>query len=146
MLSVKINQDIEQYQEPVAFGLNAKQSIAALLAIFTCGGIACLLYFVAGLSREISIYVALPFCVPIMLPVLNKNHGLTVTQQLRGSNRKKRVLAYGAVIPEKEIRKESRTDGKSEREQKRGKERGKKPGKAAEKENSKKRPLFARQK
>lgn len=134
MLSVNINRDIEQYQEPVAFGLNAKQSIAALLAVLTGIGITCLLYYVVGFSMEVSIYISLPFCVPIMLPALNKNHGLTVKEQICRSNRKKSVLAYSAVVSEEKNMKERHKDGRRKRGQKREDAR-------KNKESSEKRPL-----
>lgn len=97
MLSVNINQDVEQYQESVAFGLNARQTVAALLAILVGAGITCLLYFRFGISMQLSIYAALPFCIPIMLPVMGKQYGLTVTERIRQSNRKKRILTYSAM-------------------------------------------------
>lgn len=97
MLSVNINQDVEQYQESVAFGLNAKQTTAALMALIVGIGITCLLYFAMGFSMEVSIYASLPFCIPIMLPALGKKYGLTVTEQIRQSNKKKRMIAYKVV-------------------------------------------------
>lgn len=109
MLSVNINRDIEQYREPVAFGMDAKQTIAAIRAIIAVMGLVCLFRFVCGMSIELSIYLSLPVCVPIMLPALGKKHGLTVMDQFRGNNKRKNVLAYEAKMPIE--RKEMQKDG-----------------------------------
>lgn len=104
MLSININQDVEQYQEAVVFGLNAKQTIAALLTLAAGVGITCLLYFGAGLPMEISIYACIPICVPIMLPALGKQYGLTVMERVKQSNKRKKVLVYSAgTVPCKKV-------------------------------------------
>lgn len=99
MLSININQNVEQYREPVAFGLDAKQTLAAFFAIMCGVAITCLLHLACGLPIEISIWLSLPVCVPIMLPALGKKHGLTVVEQFRGSNKRRNVLAYEAKMP-----------------------------------------------
>lgn len=97
MLSVNINRDVEQYQESVFLGLGGKQAVSVLLGLAAGVGTACLLYFIIGLPMQISIYISLPVCVPIVLPALGKKYGLTVTERIRQSNKKKRVLVYRAV-------------------------------------------------
>lgn len=138
MLSVNINQDVEKYQETIAFGLNAKQTIAALLALAAGVGITCLLYFGAGLPVEVSIYVSLPICVPIMLPALGKQYGLTLMERVKQSNKRKKVLVYSMETltykrgsEEKESREEKRLKG------------GSKNRNGKEKKNKKKRPFPA---
>lgn len=136
MLSVNINRDVEQYEETVAFGLNASQAIAAVLAIILCAGITCLLHFGAGLSAGISIYISLPFCIPVMLPTLGRRHGLTVTEQIRKTNKRKNVLAYAAVIPE----------GQEDRERQKNDAERKNKGNRKEKKNPKTRQVPKNQK
>lgn len=101
-MSININRDVEQYQESVVFGLNAKQAVAALLALAVGTGMTCALYFAACLPIQVSIYLSLPFCIPILLPVLGTQYGLTVAERIRQSNKRKRVLSYGAVPVKKE--------------------------------------------
>lgn len=114
MLSVNINRDVEQYQESVAFGLNARQSIFALLTIIVGVAVTCLLHFLIGLPMEVSIYISLPICMPVMLPALGKNHGISVAEQLKQSNKHKKVLAYAAAIPEE--RKDKQIDEEKEKQ------------------------------
>lgn len=97
MLSVNINRDVEQYQESVFLGLGGKQAVSVLLGLAAGVGSACLLYFIIGLPMQVSIYISLPVCVPIVLPALGKKYGLTVTERIMQSNKKKRVLVYRAV-------------------------------------------------
>lgn len=106
MLSININRDVEQYQESVFFGLNGKQAGTVLLTLAAGVGITCLLYFGIGLSMQVSIYVSLPVCVPIMLPALGKQYGLTVTERIMQSNKRRRVLSYASVPMPKEQQKE----------------------------------------
>lgn len=135
MLSVNINRDVEQYQESVAFGLNARQSIFALLTLIVGVSVTCLLHFIIELPMEASIYISLPFCMPVMLPALGKNHGISVAEQLKQSNKHKKVLAYAAVIPEE--RKDKQIDEEKEKYSKEDKRfRRKKAQK-----NSKERPF-----
>lgn len=128
MLSVNINQDVEQYQEAVVFGLNARQTAGALLAVLVGAGITCLLYFRFGLSMQISIYTALPFCIPVMLPVMGKQYGLTVPERIRQSNRKKQVLTYKALSEVKKkgkfIQDRQASGEKGDRKKKNGNQKG----------------------
>ncbi|MGN0141695.1 MAG: PrgI family protein [Roseburia sp.] len=102
MLSININRDVEQYQESIAFGLNGKQFLAAVGTLIVGVSIVCILYFGAGLSMDISIYAAIPFCIPLMLPVLKNRDGVSMLEQMKMSGRKKRILLYRA----------DKTDGK----------------------------------
>lgn len=99
MLSVNINQNVEQYRETVAFGLDSKQTWAAIKAIAAGVALMCLLHFGIGLPIEVSIWLALPVCVPIMLPALQKKYGLTVTEQFKEANKRKRELIYASRMP-----------------------------------------------
>ncbi|MBP3488812.1 MAG: PrgI family protein [Roseburia sp.] len=140
MLSININQNVEQYREPVAFGLDAKQTLAAFFAIMCGVAITCLLHFVCGLPIEISIWLSLPVCVPIMLPVLGKKHGLTVVEQFRGSNKRTNVLAYEAKLPGE--RKDIQKDGSTAKTQRTKRDKRRKE----KKKNAKTRSVSANQK
>ena len=113
MLSVNINQNVEQYRETVAFGLDSKQTWAAIKAIAAGVALMCLLHFGIGLPIEVSIWLALPVCVPIMLPALQKKYGLTVTEQFKEANRRKSELVYASRMPveRKEIHKNEAKTG-----------------------------------
>lgn len=102
MLSVNINRDVEQYEETIAFGLNASQTIAAIISIIVCIVVTCLLHFILGLSMGISIYLSLPACLFIMLPTLGRRNGLTVIEQIKKTNQKKDVLLYDSGIQKKQ--------------------------------------------
>lgn len=97
MLSININQDVEQYQEPVAAGMNAKQTIAAILSIAAAALVTCIVYFGFGIPLKAAIYIAIPVCVPIMLPALGKQYGLTVMERFQGSNKRKQVVAFATT-------------------------------------------------
>ncbi len=97
MLSININQDVEQYQEPVAAGMNAKQTIAVILSIAAAALVTCIAYFGFGIPLKVAIYIAIPVCVPIMLPALGKQYGLTVMERFRGSNKRKQVVAFATT-------------------------------------------------
>ncbi len=60
MLSVNMNQDVEKYQESVAAGLNAQQTIAAILALAVSTCVICILYFGFDLPLVIDVYIAIP--------------------------------------------------------------------------------------
>lgn len=102
MLSVNINRDVEQYEETIAFGLNASQTIAAIISIIVCIVVTCLLHFILGISTGISIYLSLPACLFIMLPTLGRRNGLTVIEQIKKTNQKKDVLLYDSGIQKKQ--------------------------------------------
>lgn len=102
MLSVNINRDVEQYEETIAFGLNASQTIAAIISIIVCIVVTCLLHFILGLSMGISIYLSLSACLFIMLPTLGRRNGLTVIEQIKKTNQKKDVLLYDSGIQKKQ--------------------------------------------
>lgn len=106
MLSVNMNQDVEKYQESVAAGLNAKQTIAALLALIVGTCIICILYFAFELPLVIDIYIAIPVCIPIILPALGRQYGLSVMERIRQSNKRKRVILFCAAY-EKAIMKKT---------------------------------------
>lgn len=97
MLSININQDVEQYQETVAAGMNAKQTIAAAAAMAAVAMVVCIAHFVFAIPFETAIYIGIPVCIPIMLPALGKQYGLTVMERVRGSNKRKQVVAFAAT-------------------------------------------------
>ena len=126
MLSVNMNQDVEKYQESVAAGLNAQQTIAALLALAAGTCVICILYFCFGLPLVIDIYVAIPVCVPIILPALGRQYGLSVTERIKQSNKKKQVLLFYSMREHTNMKKTGRnhlekggekTDGKKQNKQ-----------------------------
>lgn len=115
MLSVTINYDVEQYQESVIAGLNAKQTIAALLALAAGTGIVCLLNFGFGLPLDTSIYIAMPFCIPIVLPALGKQYGLSVWDRiLHGCHGGRKKLIYQSAEAQNHtlVKKEKSVEGR----------------------------------
>ena len=94
MLSVNMNQDVEKYQESVAAGLNAQQTIAAILALAVSTCVICILYFGFDLPLVIDVYIAIPVCIPIILPALGRQYGLSVTDRIKQSNKRKRVILF----------------------------------------------------
>ncbi len=134
MLSINMNQDVEQYQEPVVAGFNARQTIYGLLALAAGSALVCILYFVCKVPLIGGIYAAMPLCAVIMLPALGKQYGLTVTERIRGSNRRGRVLLYGSTAVDS--KKENGKDAKSVKERK----------KKQKKENQKKGTFLKNQK
>lgn len=104
MLSITINYDVEQYQESVLAGLNARQTLAAVLALMTGTGLVCLLSFRFGLPVDMSIYISMPFCIPIILPALGRKNGLTIWQRFaRGSFHRRKKLLYGSTESRNEL-------------------------------------------
>lgn len=97
MLSVTINRDVEQYQESVLFGLSAGQAAAVFSAIAAGLLMVALLYFGFGIPVEAGIYASLPVCIPLLLPAFGKKYGLSVTERIRESNKRKKVLFYQAA-------------------------------------------------
>lgn len=118
MLSININRDVEQYQETVFMGLNAGQTISALVTLLGGVGMICLCHYVAGISLQISIYLTTPFCIALFLPSLKTKEGLSMAELIRKSGRGKKKLLYKTtdvsryrVVPqEKEIRKGKRNE------------------------------------
>lgn len=96
MLSVNINQDVEQYQETVIAGLNGKQAIAVLLALAAGTAVVCGLYMGLGVPLEIAVYIAIPVCTPFILSVFGSRYGLSTTERIHGNNKRKQVLLYDA--------------------------------------------------
>ncbi len=96
MLSVNINQDVEQYQETVLAGLNAKQAIAVLFALAAGTAVVCGLYFGFGVPVEIAVYVAIPVCTPFILSVFGSRYGLSTPERMIQANKRKQVLLYDA--------------------------------------------------
>lgn len=109
MLSINMNQDVEQYQESVAAGLNAKQTIAAILAMVVVAVVTCILSFGIGLSLNTAVFLAVPVSVPVILPAMGKQYGLTVMERFKGSNKRKQVIAYAVThtLPMTEHRQET---------------------------------------
>lgn len=119
MLSININQDVEQYQETVAAGMNAKQTIAAILSILAAALVVCIAYFGFGIPLKAAIYIAIPVCVPIMLPALGKQYGLTVMERFKGSNRRKHVVAFATTRSLQITKTTQESDGKNAERKKR---------------------------
>lgn len=95
MLSVNINRDVEQYQESVMAGMNAKQTIAVLAAVLVGAGVVCFSYFVIRVPIEIAVYLALPFCAPIILSVFGKDGDITIWEKMKGVGKKQ--FFYGST-------------------------------------------------
>ena len=94
MLSVNMNQDVEKYQESVAAGLNAQQTIAAILALAVSTCVICILYFGFDLPLVIDVYIAIPVCIPIILPALGRQYGLSVTDRIKQVIREKGLYCF----------------------------------------------------
>ena len=93
MLSVNMNQDVEKYQESVAAGLNAQQTIAAILALAVSTCVICILYFGFDLPLVIDVYIAIPVCIPIILPALGSSM-ISVTDGLNRVIREKGLYCF----------------------------------------------------
>lgn len=94
MLSININQDVEQYQESVVLGLNAPQTIAGIITLVVGIGVTCLLHIGFGMAVEESAYISVPFCVLTILPVLKTQDGMRITERLKKSHQRKQILLY----------------------------------------------------
>lgn len=95
MLSVNINRDVEQYQESVMAGMNAKQTIAILAALLIGAGAVCFGYFFLGIPIEMAVYLAVPFSAPIILSVFGKDGDITIWEKIRGAGKKQ--FFYGST-------------------------------------------------
>lgn len=116
MLSVNMNQDVEKYQEFVAAGLNAQQTIAAILALAVSTCVICILYFGFDLPLVIDVYIAIPVCIPIILPALGRQYGLSVTDRIKQSNKRKRVILFYSWKEETIKKRNEKTPEKKRRE------------------------------
>ena len=116
MLSVNMNQDVEKYQESVAAGLNAQQTIAAILALAVSTCVICILYFGFDLPLVIDVYIAIPVCIPIILPALGRQYGLSVTDRIKQSNKRTRVILFYSWKEETIKKRNEKTPEKKRRE------------------------------
>lgn len=126
MLSVNMNQDVEKYQESVAAGLNAKQTIAVILALIVGTAVICLLYYGFGIPLVIDIYITIPVCIPIILPALGRQYGLSVTERIRQSNKKKRVVLFCAAKERTNFKKNKQKKSVKKKEKAYGKKQSEK--------------------
>ena len=110
MLSVNMNQDVEKYQESVAAGLNAQQTIAAILALAVSTCVICILYFGFDLP------IVMDVCIPIILPALGRQYGLSVTDRIKQSNKRKRVILFYSWKEETIKKRNEKTPEKKRRE------------------------------
>lgn len=82
-LTIDMCRDVENYEEGVVMGLNAKKSICVIIAAFTGAGIVALFYKVFKWSLLVSVYAMIPFCGVIILSGFYTSNGLTFWQMIR---------------------------------------------------------------
>lgn len=71
---IKMNEDVESYQETVALGLTGKQLIFSAVAVLTGAGIVLCLFQKIGIMA--SCYLATPFVIPIALMGFYEYNGM----------------------------------------------------------------------
>lgn len=102
MLSVNINRDVEQYQESVLLGLNARQTVSALVTLLGGVGIIAACHYLAGISLQTGVYLAMPVCILLFLPALKTKEGIPVTELVKRSGQRRRKLLYKSVDVKKQ--------------------------------------------
>ena len=102
MLSVNINRDVEQYQESVLLGLNARQTVSALVTLLGGVGIIAACHYLAGISLQTGVYLAMPVCILLFLPALKTKEGIPVTELVKRSGQRRRKLLYKSMDVKKQ--------------------------------------------
>lgn len=77
MLSVDVNQNIEKYQESVVAGMNFRETITAIIAVFVGTSIILLCVFLFKIPLIFSVYLSFPFMVPVVLTGFGKKNGMS---------------------------------------------------------------------
>lgn len=95
MLSININQDVEQYKETVAAGMDAKQTLT-LIGATAVGAVQMLLFYgVLHLPAILSVYLSIPLVIPVIMKGFGNKNGLTVKERLQYALKKDhRPLCY----------------------------------------------------
>lgn len=83
MLSININQDVEQYRETVAAGMDAKQTLTVIGAT-AVGAVQMLLFYgILHLPAILSVYLSIPLVIPVIMKGFGNKDGLTVKERLQ---------------------------------------------------------------
>ena len=82
-----VNRNIDNYKDDFFKGLTFKQTMFAGLTLAVGVGVFVLLNMVLHLEATVSIYLAVPFCVPIAALGFLRPHGMSLFEYYR---RKKR--------------------------------------------------------
>lgn len=104
MLSININQDVEKYRESVLFGLDARDTLVALVTLAGGIGMVCMFHYAVGISMQFSVYLAMPFCMILFLPALKTRDGVSMLEWIKKSRKKRKKLLYQT---EKNVKKQS---------------------------------------
>lgn len=83
-MKIPINKDIEvEYKDQFLKGFSIKEVCYVVVSAAIIIGMAVVMYINFGMSLEISIYVGIPFGLPVLLAGFKKFQGLTLIEYIK---------------------------------------------------------------
>jgi len=88
-MQIQINRDFDEYKDDFFKGLTKRETFYALLTVIAGAGAYLICFFVLRLPVMVSVYLCLPFCLPIAAMGFLHFNNMTATEILK---RRRRIL------------------------------------------------------
>lgn len=79
-MRIPVNKNIDNYKDDFFKGLTLKQTLYAALTLATGVGVFAILNMALHLEATVSIYLSVPFCVPVAALGFLKPHGMSLSE------------------------------------------------------------------
>jgi len=89
-MQIPVNKNIDNYKDDFFKGLTMKQTLFAAMTLAVGVGVFCLMNMFFHLDATLSIYLSVPFCVPVAALGFLRPHGMSMREY---SRRKKEIKA-----------------------------------------------------